>query len=84
MAESVCKPPEQMEKIVMAKVAEDLTLEVKAKLTVDRATAEACLKMVELYVNSSGVNLMVDRMENGELKFYYEPVVASDGRCGNA
>ena len=31
----------------MAKVAEDLTLEVKAKLTVDRATAEACLKMVD-------------------------------------
>ena len=65
----------------MAKVAEDLTFEVKAKLTVDRATAEACLKMVELYVNSSGVNVMVDRLENGELKFYYEPVVASDGRC---
>ena len=65
----------------MAKVAEDLTLEVKAKLTVDRATAEACLKMVELYVNSSGVNVMVDRLENGELKFYYEPIDASDGRC---
>ena len=65
----------------MAKVAEDLTLEVKAKLTVDRATAEACLKMVELYANSSGVNVMVDRLENGELKFYYEPIDASDGRC---
>ena len=68
----------------MAKVAEDLTLEVKAKLTVDRATAEACLKMVELYVNSNGVNVMVDKLENGELKFYYEPIDASDGRCGNA
>ena len=68
----------------MAKVAEDLTLEVKAKLTVDRATAEACLKMVELYVNSNGVNVMVDRLGNGELKFYYEPADASHGRCGNA
>ena len=65
----------------MAKVSEDLTLEVKAKFTVDRATAEACLKMVELYVNSSGVNVMGDRLENGELKFYYEPIDASDGRC---
>lgn len=65
----------------MAKATEDLTLEVKAKLTVDRATAEACLKMVELYVNSSGVNVMADRLENGELKFYYEPIDASDGRC---
>lgn len=68
----------------MAKVAEDLTLEVKAKLTVDRATAEACLKMVELYVNSNGVNVMVDRLGTGELKFYYEPADASHGRCGNA
>ena len=65
----------------MAKVAEDLTFEVKAKLTVDRATAEACLKMVELYVNSSGINVMADRIENGELKFYYEPIDSSDGRC---
>ena len=65
----------------MAKVAEDLVLEVKAKLAVDRATAEACLKMVELYVNSNGINLMVDKSENGEVQFYYEPVNASDGRC---
>ena len=68
----------------MAKVTEDLTLEVKAKLTIDRATAETCLKMVELYANSSGVNVMADRLENGELKFYYEPIDASHGRCGNA
>ena len=68
----------------MAKVAEDLTLEVKAKLTVDRATAEACLKMVELYVNSNGINLMADKSENGEVQFYYESAYTSDGRCGNA
>ena len=65
----------------MANVAEDLTFEVKAKLTIDRATAETCLKMVELYVNNNGANVMVDRLENGELKFYYEPIDASDGRC---
>ena len=68
----------------MAKALENVVVEVKAKMTVDRATAETCLKMVELYVNSSGVNVMVDKLENGELKFYYEPVIASDGRCGNA
>ena len=65
----------------MAKALENVVVEVKAKMTVDRATAEACLKMVELYVNSSGVNVMADRLENGELKFYYEPIDASDGRC---
>ena len=57
----------------MAK-AEDLTIEVKAKLTVDKATAEACLKMVELYVNANSVNLMADKSKDGELKFYYEPI----------
>ena len=57
----------------MAK-AEDLTIEVKAKLTVDKATAEACLKMVELYVNANSVNLMADKSEDGELEFYYEPI----------
>ena len=68
----------------MAKALENVTVEVKAKMTVVRATAEACLKMVELYVNSSGANVMADRLENGELKFYYEPIDASHGRCGNA
>ena len=58
---------------MMAKVLNDVLVEVKAKMTVDRATAEACLKMVELYVNSNGVNVMVDKLESGELKFYYEP-----------
>ena len=58
----------------MAKVAEDLVLEVKAKLSVDRATAEACLKMVELYVNANSVNLVADKSEDGELKFRYEPI----------
>lgn len=68
----------------MAKVTKDLTLEVKAKLTVDRTTAEACLKMVELYVNSNSVNVVAEKSEDGELKFSYEPIVASNGRCSDA
>ena len=39
----------------MAKALENVVVEVKAKMTVDRATAEDCLKMVEMYVNSNGV-----------------------------
>ena len=68
----------------MAKVLEDVLVEVKAKMTVDRTTAEACLKMVELYVNSNAVKLMADKSENGEVQFRYEPDYASHGRCGNA
>ena len=58
---------------MMAKVLDNVVVEVKAKITVDRATAEACLKMVELYVNSNAVNLMSDKAENGEVQFRYEP-----------
>ena len=58
----------------MAKVLEKVVVEVKAKMTVDRATAEACLKMVELYVNSNSVNLVCDKSENGEVQFRYEPI----------
>ena len=65
-------------------MAKALEIEVKAKMTVDRATAEACLKMVELYVNSNGVNVMVDKLESGELKFYYEPFDGSNGAVRNA
>ncbi len=68
----------------MAKVLEEVVVEVKAKMTVDRATAEACLKMVELYVNSNGINLIANKSENGEVKFYYEPINTGHGRCGNA
>lgn len=57
----------------MAKVLDNVVVEVTAKMTVDRATAEACLKMVELYVNSNPVNLMANKSENGEVQFRYEP-----------
>ena len=69
---------------MMAKVLDNVVVEVKAKMTVDRATAEACLKMVELYVNSNGVNVMVDKLESGELKFYYEPFDGNNGAVRNA
>ena len=68
----------------MAKALENVVVEVKAKMTVDRTTAEACLKMVELYVNSNSVNVMAEKSEDGELKFRYEPIVASNGRCSDA
>ena len=58
----------------MAKALKNVVVEVKAKMTVDRATAEACLKMVELYVNSNSVNVVADKSEDGELKFRYEPI----------
>lgn len=54
----------------MAKIS-DIVVEVKAKLTVDRKTAEACLKMVEMYVNQSKDDIVADRDENNELTFRF-------------
>lgn len=57
----------------MAKVLEDITVEVKAKLSVDRRTAEACLKMVEMYANDNAEMIETKREKNGELSFHFSP-----------
>lgn len=57
----------------MAKVLEDITVEVQARLSVDRKTAEACLKMVELYVNANPVQIEVHRERNGEETYSFIP-----------
>ena len=54
----------------MAKGFEDITVDVKAKLSVDRGTAEACLKMVELYINANRDKYIVcNKLETGEEEF---------------
>lgn len=55
--------------------AQDVTIEVSAKLTVDKKTADVCLKLVEMYVNQTGANIIANRNENGEMEFNYEPVI---------
>ena len=54
---------------------EDITIDVKAKLVIDRRTAETCLRMVEIFCNENGINLIGHRSENGEITFEFE--------CGN-
>lgn len=52
--------------------AEELTVEVKAKMTVDKRTAEGCLHLVEMFVNDTGAKIIVDRDANGEMRLHYE------------
>jgi hypothetical protein len=47
------------------------TLEIKVKATVDERTAEACLRLVEMYVNSTGCDVSAEKEENGELRFEF-------------
>lgn len=50
----------------------EITVDVEAKLHVSRATAEACLHLVQLYVNDTGINVIARKLENGELDFEFE------------
>ena len=52
--------------------AEELTIEVKAKMTVDKRTAEGCLHLVEMFVNDTGAYIIADKDANGEMRFHYE------------
>ena len=54
--------------------AEELTVEVKAKMTVDKRTAEGCLHLVEMFVNDTGAKIIADKDANGEMRFHYELV----------
>ena len=50
----------------------ELTVEVKTKMTVDKRTAEGCLHLVEMFVNDTGAKIIVDKDVNGEMRFHYE------------
>lgn len=43
----------------------EITIDVNANLIVDRSTAEACLKLVELYVINTGARIKVVRLDDG-------------------
>lgn len=51
---------------------DDITVKVNASFNVDQRTAEACLKLVEIYINSAPVKLVGERKENGETELHYE------------
>ena len=50
----------------------ELTITVKANLGVDRKTAEGCLKLVELYVNQTGLDVIGRTEPDGTVSFSFE------------
>lgn len=50
----------------------DATIEIKTILGVDRTTAIACLKLVELYVNTKHTNIVVNTCMDGSLEFHFD------------
>lgn len=52
---------------------DEITVDVKAQLSVSRSTAEACLKLVQEYVNThSGEKVMATKQGDGSLRLYFE------------
>lgn len=51
----------------------ELVIPVSVKMEVDESTAAGCLKIVEMFVNATGRNVIVEKKEDGRLEFNYEP-----------
>ena len=51
---------------------EDITIDVKANLTIDRKTAETCLRLVEIFCNDNSMRIIGHRVENGETEYSFE------------
>lgn len=53
--------------------AQELTVNVNCDLTVSKETAETCLKLVELYVNShENLNVFGKRNDDGSVSLYFK------------
>ena len=63
--------------------ATDLTIEVAAKTTIDRESAERCLKMVEWYCNDNKLVPFGSRNPDGTMHLRYEIDLGRKGeKCG--
>lgn len=52
---------------------QELTVNVNCDLTVTKETAETCLKLVELFVNShEGLNVCGTRNDDGSVSLYFK------------
>lgn len=49
----------------------ELTIDVKAKVTVDRKTAEACLRLVEMYMNDTCNFIECSRTTDGDVSLRF-------------
>lgn len=50
---------------------DNITIEVNPELVVGKRTAEGCLKLVEIYVNNTGCDILCSIGEDGSRKFEF-------------
>ena len=54
---------------------QELTIDINAKLCVDRNTAELCLKMVEVYCNANNMLVVAEKdpyQVGGDIHFHFQ------------
>ena len=49
-----------------------LEVPIEIKMSVDEDTANACLKIVEIYANNNHANVVCEKNPDGSLSFRYE------------
>ena len=54
----------------MAKMIDQLTIGIS--LSVDEETAQACLKIVEMYVNQTGADIISHKEHDGSIAYHFE------------
>ena len=54
----------------MAKMIDQLTIGIS--LSVDEKTAQACLKIVEMYVNQTGADIIGYKNDDGAMAYHFE------------
>lgn len=50
----------------------EVDVTVNLSMNIDQSTAEGCLKIVEMFVNSSNARVVADREPNGDVRYHYE------------
>lgn len=57
----------------------EMTIKVGVKLEVSKETADAALAIVAMYVNDTGKDVIVRRLEDGTVSFEYIERMGTDG-----
>lgn len=50
----------------------EITVNVKANIEIDKDTAEVCLKMIQHYCNAKGMVLIGERRDDGTTELHFE------------
>lgn len=50
----------------------EITVNVKANIEIDKDTAEVCLKMIQHYCNAKGIVIIGERRDDGTTEMHFE------------